>query len=68
MKNRILVSVLAGVFLVISACGEQEPTSAPTELGPSLHTAPVDFLARGGCEPPLRKSGLYERGRRHPGV
>ncbi len=43
MKNRILVSVLGGLFVMISACGDQEPTSAPTELGPSLLTAPVPF-------------------------
>ena len=43
MKNRILVSVLGGLFVMISACGDQEPTSAPTELGPSLATAPERF-------------------------
>ena len=43
MKNRILVSVLGGLFVMISACGDQEPTSAPTELGLSLLTAPVPF-------------------------
>ncbi len=42
--------MLAGVFLVISACGEQEPTSAPTELGPSLHTADIVVPAGGSIQ------------------